>query len=156
MTTLKMFTLSWVVFFIFVFLMQQILEITNMIVNYQVSILAFFLMLVYSMPYFLVFIIPMSVMMSVLLTFLRLSNDNEIVGEVTRTIYVGNALEVYFNVGDIAAEALLDPDSQIKEGDPIHLFAPQDEVMILPIGGVEALRKVPGHPMAESAPPTTD
>lgn len=66
-------------FFIFIFFMQQILEITNMIVNYQVSILAFFLMLIYSMPYFLVFIIPMSVMMSVLLTFLRLSNDNEIV-----------------------------------------------------------------------------
>lgn len=84
------------------------------------------------------------------------SSDNEIVGEVTRTIYVGNALEVYFLVGEIAAEALLDPDSEIKEGDPIHLFAPQDEVMILPIGGVEALRKVPGHPMAESAPPTTN
>ena len=83
-------------------------------------------------------------------------NDNEIVGQVTRTIYVGNALEVYFMVGDIAAEALLDPDSEIKEGDPIHLFAPQDEVMILPVGGVEALRKVPGHPMAESTPPTTD
>jgi len=36
-------------------------------------------MLMYSMPFFLQFIIPMSVMMSVLLTFLRLSNDNEIV-----------------------------------------------------------------------------
>ena len=83
-------------------------------------------------------------------------DDNEIVGEVTRTIYVGNALEVYFIVGDIGAEALLDPDSKIKEGDPIHLFAPKDEVMILPVGGVEALRKVPGHPMSESAPPTTE
>jgi len=66
-------------FFIFVFLMRQILEITNVIVNYQVSVTAFFLMLAYSMPYFLAYIIPMSVMMSVLLTFLRLSNDNEIV-----------------------------------------------------------------------------
>ncbi|MGB9499929.1 MAG: LPS export ABC transporter permease LptF [Dissulfuribacterales bacterium] len=72
------FTMN-LVFFIFIFFMQQILEITNMIVNYQVSILAFFLMLIYSMPYFLVFIIPMSVMMSVLLTFLRLSADNEVV-----------------------------------------------------------------------------
>ena len=72
------FTMN-LVFFIFVFFMQQILEITNMIVNYQVSILTFFLMLIFSMPYFLVFIIPMSVMMSVLLTFLRLANDNEIV-----------------------------------------------------------------------------
>ncbi|MGM0451669.1 MAG: LPS export ABC transporter permease LptF [Thermodesulfobacteriota bacterium] len=68
-----------VVFFMFVFLMRQILEITNMIVNYQVSIIAFFLMLIYSMPYFLVYIIPMSVMMSTLLTFLRMSGDNEIV-----------------------------------------------------------------------------
>ena len=66
-------------FFIFVFLMRQILEITNVIVNYQVSVTAFFLMLTYSMPYFLAYIIPMSVMMSVLLTFLRLSSDNEIV-----------------------------------------------------------------------------
>jgi len=66
-------------FFIFIFLMRQILEITNVIVNYQVSFTAFFLMLTYSMPYFLAYIIPMSVMMSVLLTFLRLSNDNEIV-----------------------------------------------------------------------------
>jgi len=66
-------------FFIFVFLMRQILEITNVIVNYQVSLTAFFLMLAYSMPYFLAYIIPMSVMMSVLLTFLRLSSDNEIV-----------------------------------------------------------------------------
>jgi len=67
------------VFFMFVFLMRQILEITNMIVNYQVSALAFVLMLLYSLPYFLVYIIPMSVMMSILLTFLRMSGDNEIV-----------------------------------------------------------------------------
>ncbi len=66
-------------FFIFVFLMRQILEVTHVIVNYQVSIAAFFLMLAYSMPYFLAYIIPMSVMMGVLLTFLRLSTDNEIV-----------------------------------------------------------------------------
>lgn len=66
------------VFFMFVFLMRQILEMTHMIVNYQVSLAAFLLMIIYSMPYFLVYIIPMSVMMSVLLTFLRMSADNEI------------------------------------------------------------------------------
>ncbi|MFW6081280.1 MAG: LPS export ABC transporter permease LptF [Desulfosalsimonas sp.] len=65
-------------FFMFVFLMREILDITNMIVNYQVSLGIFLLMIVYSMPYFLVYIIPMSVMMSVLLTFLRMSSDNEI------------------------------------------------------------------------------
>ncbi len=67
------------VFFMFVFLMRQILDITNMIVNYQVGILAFAFMLLFSMPFFLIYIIPMSVMMAVLLTFLRMSGDNEIV-----------------------------------------------------------------------------
>ncbi len=80
--------------------------------------------------------------------------DNEIVGKVTRTIYIGNAIEVYFLVGEILAQALLDPDSKIKEGDSIHLFAPADEVMILPIGGVDALRKVPGHPLSLDAAPS--
>jgi lipopolysaccharide export system permease protein len=66
------------VFFSFIFLMRQILEITNLIVNYEVSLLTFFRMLAYSMPYFLVYIIPMSVMMGVLLTFIRMAGDNEI------------------------------------------------------------------------------
>jgi lipopolysaccharide export system permease protein len=66
-------------FFMFVFLMGQLLDITNMIVNYQVSITVFALLLVLSLPYFLVYIIPMATMMSVLLTFLRMSGDNEIV-----------------------------------------------------------------------------
>jgi len=78
------------------------------------------------------------------------SSDNEIIGHVTRIIYIGNALEVYFKVGEISAQALLDPDTSIKEGDQINLFAGAIEVMILPVGGVEALRKVPGHPMASS------
>jgi ABC-type Fe3+/spermidine/putrescine transport system ATPase subunit len=81
-------------------------------------------------------------------------SDNEIVGNVTRTIYVGNALEVYFQVGEISAQAMVDPDLSIKEGDEIHLFAPTDEVMILPVGGVDALRKVPGHPLALAPAPS--
>ncbi|MDM8522442.1 LPS export ABC transporter permease LptF [Desulfococcaceae bacterium HSG8] len=68
-----------VMFFMFIFLLTQILDITSMIVNYRVGISFVFLMILYSMPYFLVFVIPMSVMMAVLLTFLRLSGDNEIV-----------------------------------------------------------------------------
>ena len=67
------------IFFSFVFLMAKILEITNLIVNYQVSLVSVLLMLIYTMPYFLEFVIPMSVMMAVLLTFLRLSADNEII-----------------------------------------------------------------------------
>jgi iron(III) transport system ATP-binding protein len=81
--------------------------------------------------------------------------DNEIIGTINRTIYIGNALEVYFSIGDISAQALLDPDLKFEPGEEIHLFAPRPEVMILPLGGVEALRKVPGHPLAEAAAPTT-
>jgi ABC-type Fe3+/spermidine/putrescine transport system ATPase subunit len=81
--------------------------------------------------------------------------DNEITGKVTRTIYVGNAMELYFQVGDLDAQALLGPDIQLQIGDEVTLYAPQSEVMILPTGGVEALRKVPGHPMALSKPPST-
>ena len=66
-------------FFTFVFLMTKILDITNLIVNYSISMTKIGLLLFYSMPYFLVFVIPMSVLMAVLLTFLRLSNDNEII-----------------------------------------------------------------------------
>ena len=79
------------------------------------------------------------------------SRDNEIEGVISRIIYVGNAQEVYFKVGDVVAQVKLGPDADVKEGDEIHLFAPRPEVMVLPVGGVEALRKVPGHPLA-SAP----
>ncbi len=66
-------------FFSFIFLVTKILEITNMVVNYHVSLFSFLMLLLYSMPFFLAFITPMSVMMAVLLTFLRMSGDNEIV-----------------------------------------------------------------------------
>ncbi|MEE8431011.1 MAG: LPS export ABC transporter permease LptF [Candidatus Desulfatibia sp.] len=66
-------------FFTFVFLMAKILDITKMIVNYKISISSVFLLLFYSIPHFLEFVIPLSIMMSILLTFLRLSDDNEIV-----------------------------------------------------------------------------
>ena len=72
------FTLN-IVFFTFVFLMAKILDITKMIVNYKISISSVFLLLLYSIPHFLEFVIPLSIMMSILLTFLRLSADNEIV-----------------------------------------------------------------------------
>lgn len=65
-------------FFTFVFLMTKILDIMNLVVNYKISLISVCLMLIYSMPYFLVFVIPMSTMMTVLLTFLRMSSDNEI------------------------------------------------------------------------------
>ena len=65
--------------FTFLFLMTEMLKIANWIVNYNLSIWAVFTLILYTMPMFLTFIIPMSVMLAILLTFLRLSSDNEIV-----------------------------------------------------------------------------
>lgn len=79
------------------------------------------------------------------------SDDNKITGTVTRTIYVGTALEVYFQVGDIDAQALLTPEFQTSTGSTVTLFTPRSQVMVLPIGGVEALRKVPGHHMFDGS-----
>ena len=65
--------------FAFLFLMTQMIEIANWIVNYNLSIWAVLNIILFTMPTFMIFIIPMSVMMAILLTFLRLSSDNEIV-----------------------------------------------------------------------------
>ncbi|MEK6193327.1 MAG: LPS export ABC transporter permease LptF [Deltaproteobacteria bacterium] len=66
-------------FLLFIFLMTKILDITNYIVNYKIGLLVVLSMLFYTMPFFLQFVIPMSVMTAVLLTFLRMSGDNEII-----------------------------------------------------------------------------
>lgn len=65
--------------FAFLFLMTEMIEIADWIVNYNLSLWAVLSMIFFTMPSFLVFIIPMSVMLTILLTFLRLSSDNEIV-----------------------------------------------------------------------------
>ncbi|MFH2061247.1 MAG: LPS export ABC transporter permease LptF [Pseudomonadota bacterium] len=66
-------------FLTFVFLMTRIPEITNMVVNYNADLSTVFLLIIYTLPRFLEFTIPMSVMISVLLTFMRMSGENEIV-----------------------------------------------------------------------------
>jgi len=66
-------------FLLFIFLMTKILDITNYIVNYKIGVTVVLSMLLFSMPQFLQFVIPMSVMLAVLLTFLRMSGDNEII-----------------------------------------------------------------------------
>ncbi len=65
--------------FTFLFLMTKMVDITNWIVNYNLGLTAVLRLIFFTLPWLLVFIIPMSVMMAVLLTFLRLSGDNEIV-----------------------------------------------------------------------------
>lgn len=66
-------------FLTFVFLMTRIPEITNMVVNYNADISSIGLLVAYTLPRFLEFTIPMSVMISILLTFMRMSGENEIV-----------------------------------------------------------------------------
>jgi lipopolysaccharide export system permease protein len=59
--------------------MVEMLKVTNMVVNYSVGVFTVLVMLAYSTPYFLTYVIPMSIMIAILLAFLRLSGDNEIV-----------------------------------------------------------------------------
>lgn len=67
-----------ITFFSFVFLLSRILEIADMIVNLNIPLLSVGKLLLYSMPFYMQFTIPMSVMMAVMLTFLELSSSNEI------------------------------------------------------------------------------
>ena len=66
-------------FFIFVFLMIEMLKLTKLIVNYNVSVLTVMQLLAFAMPFYFIYVVPMSIMMTILLTFLRLSSDNEII-----------------------------------------------------------------------------
>jgi ABC-type Fe3+/spermidine/putrescine transport system ATPase subunit len=74
-------------------------------------------------------------------------SDNEITGVVDQVIYIGSDLEVHFKVGKISAVSLLPPEINLASGDRIKLYAPKADMMVLPMGGVDALRKVPGHPL---------
>jgi len=66
-------------FLTFVFLMIRIPEITNKVVNYNVDISAVVLLMVYMIPQFMEFTIPMSVMIAILLTFMRMAGENELI-----------------------------------------------------------------------------
>ena len=68
-----------VLVFSFLFIMTRMVEITNWVVNYNLNLWSVLELIGYMMPWFLMFICPMSVMMATLLTFLRMSGDNEIV-----------------------------------------------------------------------------
>jgi lipopolysaccharide export system permease protein len=66
-------------FFTFIFLMGKMLKITKLIINYQVDAGFIGMLLVYSIPHFLVFVLPISLMLAILLSFMRMAADNEIV-----------------------------------------------------------------------------
>ncbi|MFW9767806.1 MAG: ABC transporter ATP-binding protein [Candidatus Thorarchaeota archaeon] len=75
------------------------------------------------------------------------NSDNEIAGEISQVIFVGSNVEVHFNVGNISAVSLLPPEADVQRGAPIRLYSPTSQMMVLPMGGVDALRKIPGHPL---------
>lgn len=80
------------IFFSFIFIMTQLPEITKYMVNFQIDVSTVALLLLYSMPYFLQFTIPMAVMIAVLLTFLRMSGDMEIVALKASGVHVYHLL----------------------------------------------------------------
>lgn len=81
--------------------MTQLLQLTNLIVNHQLGIMLVVRLIVYSMPFFLQFIIPMSVMMAILLTLMRMSSDNEILAIKAAGISITRLLPPIFSFGSI-------------------------------------------------------
>ncbi|MCM2285378.1 MAG: LPS export ABC transporter permease LptF [Desulfobacula sp.] len=65
-------------FLTFVFLMMRIPEITNKVVNFNADMSSILLLMAYMLPRFMEFTIPMSVMIAILLTFMRMSGENEL------------------------------------------------------------------------------
>ena len=61
-----------------VLLVAKIMELTELVVARGVGLDVVGSLLVYTLPYFFVFTVPMATLLSVLLAFLRLSTDNEV------------------------------------------------------------------------------
>ncbi len=76
-------------FFTFVFIMAQLLKIINLIVNYHAGLGVVSLLILYALPQFLMYILPMAAMMAVLLTLIRMSGDSEIVALKAGGVSVG-------------------------------------------------------------------
>jgi len=64
--------------FTFIFLMNSILRLTELVVNKGVKLIDILKLILYAMPSFLVFAVPMALLMAVLAALGRLSGDNEI------------------------------------------------------------------------------
>jgi len=70
----------WVSILVFtmVLILGRIMQLIDMMVNRGVSLLDVLTLIGSILPYFLVFIIPMAMLMAVLMAFLRMASDNEI------------------------------------------------------------------------------
>lgn len=106
--------LMGLVIFTFVLLMNQILRLTELIVNRGVSILVVLKLFLYILPSFLVVTIPMALLLATLMAFGRLSADNEIVALKTNGIslyrmiipVIGVSFITYLITGFIMTTAL--------------------------------------------------
>ncbi|MGE4520514.1 MAG: LPS export ABC transporter permease LptF [Desulfobacteraceae bacterium] len=65
------------IFFSFIFLLSRIIDIADMLVNFNVSFISVVRLVIYSLSFFLQYTIPMSVMMAVLFVFIELTGSNE-------------------------------------------------------------------------------
>ena len=83
--------------FTFIFLMNSILRLTELVVNKGVKIVDISKLILYAMPSFLIFTIPMAFLMAVLTALGRLSGDNEI------TAMKGSGISLYQLVTPIMA-----------------------------------------------------
>src|SRR3990172_7700917 len=59
-------------------LLSKVIIAVNLLVSYGVGLFIVLKFLLFSIPWFLIYIIPMSFLIAILITFNRLSSDNEI------------------------------------------------------------------------------
>ena len=65
--------------FTFTFFIYRVFQLTEMVVNRGMMLSDVLKVFAFASPYFFMFTIPMSVLFAVVLTFLKLSSDNEII-----------------------------------------------------------------------------
>lgn len=65
--------------FTFIFLMNRILKLTEMVVNQGVNLFLVLKLLAYTLPYLMIFTVPMAVLLAVITSLGRLSADGEII-----------------------------------------------------------------------------
>jgi lipopolysaccharide export system permease protein len=79
----------------FVLLMGKMLQITDLFVNKGVSFFSIVKIVIFLLPYFLLFTIPIALLISILISIGRLSSDNEITALKTSGI---SLLQIYYPV----------------------------------------------------------
>ncbi len=71
--------LTCLMIFMFIIMATYMIDLTNLIINYGVGFGALFSLILCQVPRFILFAMPISCLMAVLLSFIRMSSDNEII-----------------------------------------------------------------------------